>query len=58
MSKYFFCYSERMSNFIMSKGVSYITQAKHKETDKVFTLFERSDQLELVINEYEKLRNK
>lgn len=58
MNKYFYCYNARMSKFIIDKGVQYVTQAYHKETWNMFTLFERSDQLEQAIQEYRRLHSK
>lgn len=53
MENYFFCYSTNLHEFLRyEKGIKFICQAKHIATDKVFWLFERTEELKLAISEY------
>lgn len=53
--KYFFCYNARLSKFLNSKGLQYITKAMHPASQQIFTLYEKNDNLLDVIAEYKKI---
>lgn len=55
---YFFCYSQRLSNFLKVKGIGYITIAKDMNTDRVFSLYPKSEELQLALDEYSSLNSK
>lgn len=52
MTKYFFCYDPSLGKYLKSKGFNYVTRAKHYKSNKEFSLFEVTAQLEIIINEY------
>lgn len=54
MNKYKFVYSKRLADFLIrEKGLQFITYAKHPKTDRLFWLFERSDELDAALAEYD-----
>ncbi|MCY9007166.1 hypothetical protein [Peribacillus frigoritolerans] len=53
---FFFCYDKKLFRYIKDvKGLDYITIAKNPTTDKTFSMFMKSDQLQNAINEYKSL---
>lgn len=52
MNKYFYCYSENLMLKLKEKGLRYITMAKHIKNDKVFWLYENSEIITEVLNEW------
>ncbi|MED3912662.1 DUF5659 domain-containing protein [Peribacillus simplex] len=57
-SKYFFCYNQKVSQFLKSKGVFFITVAQDLSTKKVFSLYEITPNLQAALDEYKNLNNK
>jgi|GEM_PF-2141110 len=51
-SKYFFCYSKKLSTQLILKGHKYITKAIHRDTMKLFYLFEMNDELRADLKEF------
>lgn len=49
---YFFCYSHQLSKFLQYKGIGYITIAKDAYTDKLFSLYPKSKDLKVALDEY------
>lgn len=49
---YFFCYSQKLSKYLMSQGVGYITIAKDMNTDRVFSLYPKSTELQVALESY------
>ena len=57
--KYFFCYNKSLFSWIHDvKGIDYITVAISPSSQKTFTLFEKSDQLQVALDEYKALNKK
>jgi hypothetical protein len=56
MSKYFFCYNSDLGKYLKSKGLNYVTRAKHYKSNKEFSLFEVTDTLEQYIKEFNKMK--
>ena len=52
-TKYFYCYDQRFAKYLKSKGFDYITLAKSRHTDKLFSLWEITDKFQEVLNAYE-----
>jgi hypothetical protein len=53
MSKYFFCYSKQLHKYIQSHyNISYICTALHETTNKKFWLYERNEQLNNALQDY------
>lgn len=50
--EYFFCYSQRLSDFLKNKNVGYITIAKDMNTDRIFSLYPKSIELKEALDEY------
>lgn len=57
MSKYFFCYSKRVSDHLKEKRISFITVAIDPNTHKMYSLYEITPKLQAALDEY-KLQNK
>lgn len=49
---FFFCYSKRVSDFLRSEGVYFITVAKDMKTDKIFSLFTITPELDEALKKY------
>ena len=51
--KYFFCYSTNLQEFLRyEKGIKYVHGARHLTTNRVFWLYERTEELKLALSEY------
>lgn len=50
---FFFVYKRSMSMYLKEKGFSYIFKAKSIKNDEVFTLYQKSPQLQKALDEYE-----
>jgi len=54
--KLFFCYNKKLFKHIHDiKGIDYITVAISPTSKKTFALFEKSEQLQMAIDEYKAL---
>lgn len=49
---YFFCYNNKVAEFIKSKNIKHITVAQDLMTKKIFTLFAITEELQTAMNEY------
>jgi len=54
--KYFYCYSCRMKDFIKSQGMDYITKAIHPKSHRPYFMFEKSKELDLMIEKWNSLK--
>lgn len=52
--KYFFCYNINLADYLMNNEIQVVTKARAISTDNVFWMFERSDELDVAINEYKR----
>ena len=52
--KYFYCYNVKMGQYLKSQGLDYITMAKNRFDGSLFTLWEKIDEFEKVISNYNK----
>lgn len=52
MNKYFYCYSYPLKEFFKKNGLSYITAAQNKGTSKTYWLFEGSEKLNNLLQEW------
>ena len=52
--KYFFCYNINLADYLMDNEIQVVTKARAISSDKVFWMFERSDELDVAINEYKR----
>ena len=56
---YFFAYNKRLAAFLhMDKGIEYITIAQDPKSNKIFTLFKLTKEVENALDEYKKLTKK
>lgn len=49
---YFYCYDNKLAKHLKSKGLDYITLAKNRYDDKLFSLWLKSDEFEQAITEF------
>ncbi len=52
---HFFCYDKNLAAYINKNGYKSVTTALSPSTGKKFTLFVKSDRLQHLIDEYQKL---
>ena len=52
MNKYFYCYSYPLKEFFKQNGLNYITAAQNKGTSKTYWLFEGSEKLNSLLQEW------
>ena len=57
MTDYFYCYSKKMSYFIRSFGIRFISCDVNKNTNTKYYVFEKSDRLDKVIELYNKVKH-
>ena len=56
--KYFFAYNRNVFKFLHdTKGIEYITIAQDPRTQKIFTLFENTEEVTQALREYRQLKN-
>lgn len=54
---FFYCYDEGLTSYLIRKGFRYITKARHYRTNKLFSLFILTDELNHYINEWNNFIN-
>jgi hypothetical protein len=55
----FYCYNKRLFTFIKEiKNIDYLTIAKHPVTDKIYSMFIKSEELQMAIDEYKSITKK
>lgn len=52
MNKYFYCYSYPLKEFFKKNGLTYITAAQNKTTQKTYWLFEESEELNNLLQKW------
>lgn len=52
MKKYFYCYSYPLKDFFKRHGLNYITAATNRSTLKTYWLFEGSEKLNILLQEW------
>lgn len=52
MGRFYFCYSRPLMNFLCDKGLEYILFARHPATLKRYWVFESSEDLSILLNEW------
>ena len=53
---FFFCYSERVSNFLSSQNIKYITKAIEPNSKRMYTLYLQNEELANGLELYKKLK--
>ena len=51
-TKYFYCYDQKLAKHLKASGLDYITLAKNRYDDKLFSLWAKTDEFEKAITEY------
>ncbi|MEH6957749.1 hypothetical protein [Neobacillus drentensis] len=55
----FYCYNKRLFTFIREiKGIDCLTIGKHPVTNKIYSMFVKSKELQMAIDEYKSLTKK
>lgn len=57
MKNYFYCYSKRMSYFIRSFGISYISRGINTNTKISYYKFKKSERLDEIIRLYNEVKH-
>lgn len=57
MKNHFYCYSKRMSYFIRSFGISYISRGINTNTQITYYKFEKSERLDKIIRLYNEVKH-
>lgn len=52
LEKYFYCYSRPLKDFLLSNGERYIIKAIHEKTKKKYWLFEGTEKLNKLLDEW------
>ncbi len=55
-SKYFYCYSFKMKDFIKENGLQYITKAINPKTQTPYFMFEKSQMLDNLIKKWNQIK--
>ncbi|MGG1673899.1 hypothetical protein ACIFOE_25390 [Paenibacillus sp. NRS-1783] len=50
---YFYCYDIHLFNYLTSKGFSFITKARHYKTNVLFSMYLKTPELSIAIDEWE-----
>lgn len=50
--EYFYCYNIAVSRYLESKGIKYITVAREPKSNKLFSLYEQTQELTDLLREY------
>lgn len=46
---FYFCYTREISDLLKRHNISYILKAKSVRDDKIFTLYQRTEELERIL---------
>ena len=52
MNRYFYCYSYPLKEFFVKHGLLYISVAINQSTNKRYWLFEGTEKLNILLNEW------
>lgn len=52
---FFFCYTTALHKFIRENGIKYLFKATSIKNGSTFTLYQRNERLQSVLDDYEKL---
>jgi hypothetical protein len=55
-NKYFYCYSLQLQYFLKSQGFNYITKALNPNSKCPYFMFEKSKELDLAIEKWNKVK--
>lgn len=49
---FFFCYNYKLSAFLRYKGIHYITKSIAPKNNKMYTMYQKTDELQAAIDQY------
>ena len=53
MNKYFYCYSHPLKSFLLNNGEKSIVSGLHPKTEKRYWVFERNNNLDNLLTEWQ-----
>ena len=53
---FYYCYDLGLIKYLKSKGFNYITKARHLKTNKIFAMFEPSEELQKYIDKWQEAK--
>ena len=56
-NKYFYCYSKPLKDFLLENGERYILRAIHDKTKKKYWVFNGTDELNRLLDEWRLRKN-
>jgi hypothetical protein len=48
----FYCYTRKLSSYLCSEGIEYILKARSIKDDSIFTLYQKSDELQQALDKF------
>lgn len=58
MSKYYYCYSKPLHLFLGAFNIRYVSKAIHPTTYKLYWMYEKNENLDALIKEWNTLKEK
>lgn len=55
-SQYYYCYSHPQKDFLITNGLRYVIKGIHPDTNKRYWVFEKNDNLEKFLLEWQSRR--
>lgn len=55
--KYFFCYNVKLSNYLATKGIKYITVARELKDNRIYSMYLQTPELSKAIQNYKQLKD-
>ena len=55
-NKYYYCYSHPQKDFLITNGLRYVIKGVHPNTQKRYWVFEKSDNLDKLLLEWQSRR--
>lgn len=56
-SKYFFCYNKRVSDYLRTKQLNFITVAIDPKSNKMYSMYEITPELQIALDEYKSINS-
>ena len=56
-SKYFFCYNKRVSDYLRTKQLNFITVAIDPKSNKMYSMYEITPELQKALDEYKSINS-
>lgn len=49
---FFYCYTKKLSLFLSSEGIDYILKAKSIKDNSIFTLYQKTEELQRALDKF------